>query len=67
MRRFGRYLEGAHQGFVDAHHATCVVKLPAIIWSGEKCDQLAFGKELVSVLHNLCRYTRRYHTAHSDR
>lgn len=66
MRCFQHYLEGTHEGLVDAHHATCVVKLPAVIWSGEKCDQLAFGKELVSILHNLRRYTKCYRTAYRD-
>lgn len=48
-----RYLEGAHEGFVDTHHATCVIKLPAVVWGRKQCDQLAFGKELISILHNL--------------
>ena len=52
-----RYLEGAHEGFVNTHHATCIVKLSAVVWSREKCDQLAFGKELVSILHNLLEDT----------
>lgn len=67
MRNFRHYLEGTHERFIDAHHAACIVKLPAVIWSREKCDQLAFGKELVSILYNLHRYTRRYCTAYSDR
>lgn len=51
--KFLLYLEGAHEGFINTHHAACIVKLPAVIWSREKCDQLAFGKELISILHNL--------------
>lgn len=47
------YLEGTHEGFINTHHAACIVKLPAVVWSREKCDQLAFGKELISILHNL--------------
>lgn len=67
MRGFRHYLEGTHEGLVHAHHAACVVKLPAVIWSRKKCDQLAFGKELVSILHNLRRGTKRYRTAYGDR
>lgn len=62
-----RYLEGTHERFIDTHHAACVVELPAVIWSGEQCDQLAFGKEFVSILHNLRGYMRHYCTAYSDR
>ena len=61
------YLEGAHEGFVNTHHATCIVKLPAVVWSREKCDQLAFGKELISILHNLLGDTWRYSAAYIDR
>lgn len=67
MRRFQHYLEGTHEGLVDAHHAACVVELATVIWSREKCDQLAFGKELVSILHNLRRYTKCYRAAYRDR
>lgn len=64
---FSHYLKGAHEGFVNTHHAACVVELPTVVWSGEKCDQLAFGKELVSILHNLQKHTWHYSTASSDR
>lgn len=53
----GNYLEGAHEGFINTHHAACIIKLPAVVWSREKCDQLAFGKELISILHNLLEDT----------
>lgn len=60
------YLEGAHERFVNTHHAACIVKLPAVVWSREKCDQLAFGKELISILHNLREDTWHYSAAYSD-
>lgn len=60
------YLEGAHEGFINAHHAAGVVKLPAVVWSREKCDQLAFGKELIAILHNLLEDTWHYSPAYSD-
>jgi len=59
------YLEGTHEGFVHTHHAACIIKLPAVVWSREKCDQLAFGKELISILHNLFEDTR-YSNTYSD-
>ena len=61
------YLEGAHEGFIHTHHAACIVKLPAVVWSWEECDQLAFGKELIAILHNLLEDTGHYSTAYSDR
>lgn len=51
------YLERAHEGFIHTHHAACVIKLPAVVWSREECDQLAFGKKLISILHNLLEDT----------
>lgn len=47
------YLKGAHKGLVHAHHAACVVKLPAVVWGREQRHQLSFGKELVAVFNNL--------------
>lgn len=63
---FIHYLERAHKGFINAHHATCIVKLPTVVWSREKCDQLAFGKELISILHNLREDTWHYSNAYSN-
>ena len=46
-------LEGAHEGLVDGHHGAGVVELSAVIWGGEKGDELPAGEELVSVLDDL--------------
>ncbi len=51
-------LEGAHQGLVDAHHSSSVVELSAVIRRREQRDQLAFGEELVTVLHHLQNNSR---------
>lgn len=61
---FSHYLEGAHEGFINTHHTACIIKLPAVVWSREKCDQLAFGKELVSILHNLLKERWHYSSAY---
>lgn len=47
------YLEGAHQGFIHAHHAACVIKLAAVVWSREQSHQLPLGKELVTIFYHL--------------
>ena len=47
------YLEGAQEGLINTHHAPRVVKLPAVVWGGEKGHQLSFGEKLVAILHNL--------------
>lgn len=47
------YLEGAHQGFVHAHHAARVVELSAVVRSREERHQLPLGEELVAVFHHL--------------
>ena len=49
------YLEGAHERFIDAHHAAGVVELAAVVGGGEEGDQLTLGEELVPVLNNLMR------------
>lgn len=46
-------LEGAHQGFVHAHHATGVVKLPAVVGSREQSHQLPLGEELIPIFYHL--------------
>jgi len=46
-------LEGAHERFIDAHHAAGVVELAAVVGGGEEGDQLTLGEELVPVLNNL--------------
>ena len=46
-------LEGAHEGLVDGHHGAGVVELSAVIWGGEKGDELPAGEELVPVLDDL--------------
>lgn len=60
------YLEGTHEGFINTHHAARIIKFPTVVWSREKCDQLAFGEELVSILHNLLEDTRHYSNAYSN-
>lgn len=47
------YLEGAHQGFIHAHHATCIVKLPTVVGSWEQGHQLPLSKELITVFYHL--------------
>lgn len=46
-------LEGAHQSLIDTHHGTGVVKLSAVVGGREERDELALGKELVSLLDDL--------------
>lgn len=46
-------LERAKQALVDAHHGTGIVKLAAVVGSGEEGDELALGEELVAVLDDL--------------
>lgn len=57
------YLEGAHQGFVHAHHAARVVKLAAVVRSREQRHQLPLGKELVAVFYHLGAQTQGFHSA----
>ena len=47
------YLEGAHQGFVHAHHAAGVVELSAVVGSREQSHQLPLGEELITVFYHL--------------
>jgi len=46
-------LERAHQRVVHGHHGSGVVELAAIVGRREEGDQLALGKELVPILHDL--------------
>lgn len=48
-----QYLEGAHQRLVYTHHPPGIVKLPAVVGSGEQGDQLPLGEKLVPILHDL--------------
>jgi len=48
-------LEGAHEGFVHAHHCTRIVKFTAIVGRREHCDELPSGKELIAVFNDLVR------------
>lgn len=57
------YLEGAHQGFVHAHHAARVVKLAAVVRSREQRHQLPLGKELVAVFYHLGAQTQGFRSA----
>ena len=52
LRRL-QYLEATHEGIINAHHGTRVIKLPTVIWRTEHRNQLLFGKELVPVLNDL--------------
>lgn len=47
------HLEGAHQGFIHAHHAAGVVELSAVVWSREQSHQLPLGKELIAIFYHL--------------
>ena len=47
------YLERAHEGLIDWHHAAGVIKLSAVVGRGEEGDELTFCEELVAVLYNL--------------
>lgn len=51
------YLEGAHECLVNAHHGAGVVKFATVVRGREKRHQLPLRKELVSILHYLCRHT----------
>lgn len=53
MREVMTYLERTHQGLIDRHHSTSVVKLSTIVWSWKERHQLSFCKKLVSIFHNL--------------
>lgn len=57
------YLEGAHQGFVHAHHAARVVKLAAVVRSREQRHQLPLGKKLVAVFYHLGAQTQGFISA----
>ena len=46
-------LEGAQETLIDRHHGSSIIELAAVVWSREECHELAFGEELVSVLHDL--------------
>ena len=47
------HLERAHQGLINSHHGTGIVKLAAIVGRREHRHQLPLGKELVAILHDL--------------
>ena len=46
-------LERTHQSFVYTHHSTRIVEFTAVVGSRKERHQLAPGKELVAVLHDL--------------
>lgn len=46
-------LKGASKILIDIHHGPRVIELPTVIDRTEHSDQLAIGKELVPLLHNL--------------
>jgi hypothetical protein len=48
-----KYLEAAHQCFVNGHHGTGIVELTTIVWGTEHCDKLSLSKELIAILHYL--------------
>lgn len=54
-------LERAEQAFVDTHHGTGVVKLSAVIGRAEQGNELAFRKELVTILDDLMGTTYEIH------
>lgn len=59
------YLEGAHQGFIHAHHAAGVVELPAVVGSWEQSHQLPLGKELITIFYHLgASHTQFLHRHH---
>jgi hypothetical protein len=47
------YLEGAHERVIDAHHGAGIVELATVVGGGEQRHELALGKELIAILHNL--------------
>lgn len=55
------YLEAAHKGLVDAHHATGIVKFAAVVGRGEEGDKLPLCEELVAVLDDLVRSADQVH------
>jgi len=50
-------LETAHKRVINTHHSARVIKLSAVVWRGEKRDQLPLAEELVPVLNNLMSAT----------
>ena len=46
-------LEGAHEGLIDTHHSSSVIKFSTVVRSREESDQLTLGKELIAVLYHL--------------
>lgn len=46
-------LERAHQGLVNTHHGTCIVKFSTVIGGREYRHQLPVSKELITILHHL--------------
>lgn len=48
-----KYLEGAHEGFVHAHHAAGIVKLSAVVGSREQRHQLPLSEELIAIFYHL--------------
>jgi len=55
------HLKTAHQGFIDAHHTTSIVKLAAIVWRGEQRHELSFGEEFITVFDYLMRPAYQIH------
>jgi len=47
------YLERTQETFVYAHHSSGIVKFSAVVGCAEKCDELAFREEFVTILDNL--------------
>jgi hypothetical protein len=46
-------LETTHEGIVDTHHGSRIVKLAAIIRRGEKGHELTLAEEFVAVFYDL--------------
>jgi hypothetical protein len=53
LLRWLQDLEGTQQTFVDAHHCSRVVKLAAVVWCAEQCNQLPLTEEFVTILDDL--------------
>merc|ERR550532_3531628 len=54
-------LEAAHERLVYGHHRTSIVKLSAVVGRAEQGDELALGKKLITVLHDLVCTANKVH------
>ena len=54
-------LKRAKQRLINTHHRASIVEFTAVVRRREQSDKLAFGEELVSILHHLMRTAYEIH------